>query len=258
MVRVIWDHSFGVWRTDAAFWEEIWPAEKASFLEEVFARLQKSEPLAYVLGKAPFMNLVLDVNPSVLIPRPETEELVDWILQSGSMTEKNVLDLCTGSGCIALALRKYGDWQTVSGLDVSKEALETAQRNGSQLGLAVRWLEVDLLRTDVQFDEKWEVWVSNPPYVLKSESGSILTSVLDFEPSLALFVPDLDPIVFYRIILELGQKYLKPGGALYFELNPMTAGEVVALFAFYGYEKVELKKDMSGKNRMVRGFRPLD
>jgi release factor glutamine methyltransferase len=239
------------------FGPAIWPDGKVEMLEPMLVRLEKKEPLQYVLGKAWFGDIELKVNASVLIPRPETEELVYWVLETSGQKDKTVLDLCTGSGCIALLLRKKGNWPSVSGLDVSAKALQVAQENGDNLGLKVDWLEADLLKNDPGISGEWDVWVSNPPYVLSSEKAAIDPNVLNFEPHLALFVEDTDAVLFYRRILELGCRHLKPGGAVYFELNPLTVSDVAEGFSRLGYVDVEIRKDMFGKERMMRGFRPL-
>ena len=257
ILRQLWEEYFGSVGMPIPFGPAIWPDGKAEMLEPLLIRLEKKEPLQYVLGKAWFGDLELKVNASVLIPRPETEELVHWLLETKDQKDKTVLDLCTGSGCIALALRKKGKWPSVSGLDVSVDALQVARENGEHLGLNVDWLEADLLKTDPGISGEWDVWVSNPPYVLLSEKAAIDPNVLNFEPHLALFVEDTDAVLFYRRILELGCRHLKPGGAVYFELNPLTVGEVAEAFSRLGYVNVEIRKDMFGKERMMRGFRPL-
>ena len=257
ILRQLWEDFFGSGGMPIPFGPANWPDGKVEKLEAMLVRLEKKEPLQYVLGKAWFGDLELKVNASVLIPRPETEELVHWVLETNDQKDKAVLDLCTGSGCIALLLRKKGNWPSVSGLDVSAKALQVARENGDNLGLKVDWLEADLLKNDPGISGEWDVWVSNPPYVLSSEKAAIDPNVLNFEPHLALFVEDTDAVLFYRRILELGCRHLKPGGAVYFELNPMTVADVAQEFSRLGYVNVEIRKDMFGKERMMRGFRPL-
>jgi release factor glutamine methyltransferase len=257
ILRQLWEDFFGPGGMPIPFGPATWPVNQAEMLEPLLRRLENKEPLQYVLGKAWFGDIELKVNASVLIPRPETEELVHWVLETNDQKDKTLLDLCTGSGCIALLLRKKGNWESVAGLDVSVDALQVAMENGENLGLKVDWQEADLLQTDPGISDEWDVWVSNPPYVLASEKAAMDPNVLDFEPHLALFVEDTDAVLFYRRILELGCRHLKPGGAVYFELNPMTVSDVAQEFFRLGYVNVEIRKDMFGKERMMRGFRPL-
>lgn len=226
-------------------------AELYSILQDIMGRLEKQEPLYYILGRAPFMQMEIGVSPAVLIPRPETEELVTWGLEETEQIKKKVLDICCGSGCIAFGLRKYGDWDAVAGLDVSKAALQQAMRNAKELKLDVTWIEADILK--MQDPGIWDVWISNPPYVCRQEQKSMDDGVLKYEPHEALFVPDLDPLIFYRKILNLSQIYLKPGGRLLFEVNSSFALEVQELMKEKGFGQLEIRKDVFGKNRMVGG-----
>jgi release factor glutamine methyltransferase len=214
--------------------------------------MEAGRPLQYLLGKAHFLGLELKVNPSVLIPRPETEELVFMILQGKSQAGKKVLDLCTGSGCIALALKVKGDFESVEGLDVSLEALETARFNSRNLGAAVDFFLFDLLDDSFSEDDRWDLWVSNPPYVVVSEAGAMDQRVLDHEPHLALFVPDEDALCFYRRILTLSEKHLNQGGEIFLEINPLYADELLLLFREAGWIKTAaIIGDMSGKQRFL-------
>jgi len=224
------------------------------WLQNILKRLETNEPLQYILEKAYFLNFEIKVNASVLIPRPETEELVLWVLETKSQEEKSVLDLCTGSGCIALALAKLGKWKNVSGLDVSHSALEIARQNEIALELSISWLESNLLQQKFPSDSKWDIMVSNPPYVLEEEASLMDAHVLQFEPAIALFVPINDPLLFYKKIVFLATQHLNNGGILFFELNPIFALEVKSLMENYGFQDVEIKQDMFGKNRMARGI----
>lgn len=228
-------------------------ASHQEFLEQAVRRLEASEPLQYILEKAHFMGLDLFVNQNVLIPRPETEELVDWVLKSELQESQSVLDLCTGSGCIALALGHYGKWKTVAGLDVSAEALKVATLNADRCKLQIHWIEGDLLQLD-SLNGRWNQIVSNPPYVLPEEAEAMQRGVLDFEPALALFTPT--PILFYEHIGRLAWAALLPGGSLYFELNPVTAFQASSFLESLGFEQVEIKKDMQGKDRMLKARKP--
>ncbi len=223
-------------------------------------RIAKHEPLQYVLGSAYFFGMDLHVNSSVLIPRPETEELVRWILETikpnnhsaieGHFEPNNhsVLDIGTGSGAIALALKKaQPDWN-VCGVDVSKEALQVGRRNSTELQLEVEWKEVDILEGNLP-EGNWNCIVSNPPYIPVSEGNEMRTSVVQHEPHLALFVPENDPLLFYRRILELANN-CETVKQVFFEIHENYANETLALGEQYHW-KGELKKDLQGKSRML-------
>jgi len=226
--------------------------ERKVQLEKIVSGLEEGKPLQYLLGKAHFMGLELSVNPSVLIPRPETEELVFLILQSRKSAGQKVLDLCTGSGCIALALAANGSYDSVEGLDVSPEALKTATANAQNLGLGVSFFSFDLLEDVFEENARWDIWVSNPPYVAASESSGMDNRVLDHEPHLALFVPDEDALCFYRRILQLSEKHLNPGGEIFLELNPHYSEELCRIHRAAGWiASAEIKTDMSGKQRFL-------
>jgi release factor glutamine methyltransferase len=198
------------------------------------------------------MGLELAVHPSVLIPRPETEELVFRILQNQNNAGKKVLDLCTGSGCIALSLAAKGDFSSVDALDVSPEALKTATANAQNLGLGVSFFSFDLLLDVFEENARWDIWVSNPPYVAASESSGMDKRVLDHEPHLALFVPDEDALCFYRRILQLSEKHLNPGGEIFLEINPRYAEELGELYRAASWiASAECIGDMSGKSRFL-------
>ena len=223
-------------------------------------RIAQHEPLQYVLGSAYFFGMDLHVSPAVLIPRPETEELVRWILSTiipnnHSVREDqiapndySVLDIGTGSGAIALALKKAQPNWKVCGVDVSKEALQVAQRNSTELQLEVGWKEVNILEENFP-EGNWNCIVSNPPYITVSEGNEMRTSVVQHEPHLALFVPKNDPLLFYRRILELANNY-STVQHVFFEIHENYANETLALGEQYHW-KGELKKDLQGKYRML-------
>jgi release factor glutamine methyltransferase len=223
-------------------------------------RIANKEPLQYVLGKAYFFGMDLHVSPAVLIPRPETEELVRWILETirpnnysaieGQIVpnDYSVLDIGTGSGAIALALKKAQPTWEVCGLDVSKEALQVAQRNSTELELEVEWKEVNILEENLP-QGNWNTIVSNPPYIPISEGSEMRPSVVEHEPHLALFAPENDPLLFYRRILELANK-CETVKQVFFEIHENYANETLALGEFMGW-RGELKKDMQGKERML-------
>jgi len=223
-------------------------------------RLKAGEPVQYVTGIADFYGLQLKVTPAVLIPRPETEELVEWILEENDRdTPLNVLDLGSGSGCIPLALKARRPGWTCTGVDVSVDALAVARSNAKNLGLEVDFHGVDVLTDDPLVGlpgiKGVDLLISNPPYIPPSERGRMGTSTLAHEPELALFVPENDPLVFYRRVAEIGQQILKPGGLFYVETNEFNNGKVADLFVAAGYTEVESRQDLQGKERMVRGRR---
>lgn len=220
-------------------------------LENSVELLEKGHPLQYVIGKAWFCGLPLAIGQGALIPRPETEELVHWMLEEENQEAKTVLDLCTGSGCIALALRNLGNWHSVSGLDISAHALDYAKASSLLHGLSVNWILADLNSGWEPF-QKLDIISANPPYILPSEANQMESHVLDFEPGIALFTPENDPIFFYSLIGNLAQQWLISGGKLYFELNPQTADQVVVMLQKAGFSDIETRLDMQGKKRMLK------
>ena len=217
-------------------------------------RLLAGEPVQYVTGIADFYGLQLQVTPDVLIPRPETEELVEWILeeQSGGRALR-VIDLGTGSGCIALALKARRPEWAVTGVDISAAALGVARRNAEKAGLQLKFQEVDLLRTTILPGAPYDLIVSNPPYIPPSERDRMGSSTLTHEPDLALFVPEQAPLLFYRRILDLSLHGLRPGGVIYVETNEYNNEEVARLFRGEAdTHQVQRRQDLQKKWRMVR------
>ena len=231
-------------------------ANQQEHMNQVLERLMGHEPVQYILGEADFYGLKLKVNPNVLIPRPETEELVEWILEDHlNYDEKlKLLDIGTGTGCIAIALSKNRPSAVVTAVDISEEALKVAAENNMLNGGHVQFLKLDILNSDIKGND-YDIIVSNPPYVLEVERNTLAYNVLNFEPHLALFTPTDDGLIFYRTIIDKAQEVLKRGGQLYFEINPERIVEITQLFNNAGYKRVEVKKDLSGKERMVRGER---
>lgn len=250
-------HLFNFGRAEAALQTTLkMTDQQTAFAQQAIKRLQNAEPLQYVLGYTDFYGLRLEVSPAVLIPRPETEELV------GLITEKHrgypphkILDIGTGSGCIALALKKNWLESEVSGLDLSEEALQLARRNSAKTGMAVNFIQADIF--DWQSDEKFDLIVSNPPYVKQKEKNLMRENVLRFEPHLALFVTDENPLVFYKKIIELSKKQLKPGGSLYFEINEQFGDALCKLFKRNSFESIQKEQDIFGKYRFVYGIRTI-
>ena len=224
--------------------------------ESVLADLKKEKPIQYILGETEFYGLPFLVNENTLIPRPETEELVEWILQSEKFEVQNtklkLLDVGTGSGCIAISLAKNLPNSLVSAIDVSEKALETAKQNAKMNTIEVNFILKNILETD-DLEQNFDIIVSNPPYVRMLEKQEIKPNVLEYEPHLALFVEDDDALLFYRKIAVLGMKNLSENGLLYFEINQYLGKETVALLDDLGFKNIELKKDIYGNDRMVRG-----
>lgn len=217
----------------------------------VLTRLKQHEPIQYIFEETFFYGLPFKVSPSTLIPRPETEELVEWILATLPREEKlTVLDIGSGSGCIPVTLAKLLPKSRISGMDISEAALQIAQFNANQHQVNINWLHQDILLTETLND--YNVIVSNPPYVRLLEKKEILTNVLEYEPHLALFVPDNDPLLFYRKIVHLAAKHLKPSGYLFLEINQYLGKEMLELFHTTAFKKVELRKDLSGNDRMIK------
>lgn len=219
------------------------------------AQLKQGCPIQYVLGKTSFMDLELEVNEHVLIPRPETEELVKWIISDYKTNQDNVkiLDIGTGSGCIAIALSKNLPNAEVQGIDISENALLVAVSNAEKHQSSVVFSQGDM-RSLVLSEEEYSVIVSNPPYVLEKEKIEMQKNVIDFEPKGALFVPDSDPLLFYKYIVEMAKTGLKSGGALYLEINQQLGKDINELLENANFSDIELRKDIFSKDRMVKGI----
>lgn len=229
-------------------------AEKAAELNKIFGRLMEGEPVQYVLGRAEFCGRWFDVRPGVLIPRPETEELCAWITaDSKASASPKVLDIGTGSGCIAITLQLDMPESKVTAWDISADALDVAHENAKQLGANVNFVKQDAL--NAKPEGEWDVIVSNPPYICEKEKKDMAVNVLEHEPHTALFVPDADPLLFYRAITRLAVQTLNKGGRLYFEINPIYADDTCRMMRAEGMTAVELRSDMYGKQRMAKGIK---
>lgn len=227
--------------------------ENQEKLNSTIEDLKKYKPIQYIIGEVEFYNIKLKVNYDVLIPRPETEELVDWIIKSNTIKNPAIIDIGTGSGCIALALAANIPNAKVEGIDKSENALLVATRNAERNNLNVRFSKQDIFTLNKLETNKYDIIVSNPPYVLNKEKEIMQQNVLDFEPHLALFVDDDDTLLFYRKISQMAMKALKNGGFVYFEINEKYGFECKNLLLKQGFENVELKKDINEKWRMIRG-----
>lgn len=252
IVYALLEDVFGLRKTDVLLgrFEALSEAEKLHFAE-CAKRLSTGEPLQYVVGTAPFGELRFEVTPATLIPRPETLELVEWVVADENVKSAlRLLDIGTGSGCIAISLAQLLPQATVSAWDISAEALAVARRNAELNGVAVDFKQVDVLH--VTEAETYDCIVSNPPYICEEEKAEMTDSVLLHEPHTALFVPNTDPLRFYRAIAELGMRCLSPGGTLYFEINRAYGAETCNLLRDLGFRDVELRKDFYGNDRMVK------
>ncbi len=233
--------------------------------DELSKQLELEIPVQYLLGSTSFFGLEFLVNENVLIPRPETEELVEWIVQSQESKIKGqeiiiksqtsrikILDIGTGSGCIAISLANNIPNAAVFAIDVSPEALETAKKNAENNQVSVTFLEKNILET-FDLEQEFDIIVSNPPYVRNLEKEEIKKNVLEYEPHLALFVADDNALVFYRKIAELAKKNLAPNGQLFFEINQYLGPEMIELLKELDFKNIELKKDIYGNDRMIYG-----
>ena len=226
--------------------------KRRDVLNKMLSRLQKNEPIQYVLGKETFCGLDFEVDSNVLIPRPETRELVEWIVADRKLDAScRILDIGTGSGCISISLAKFLSGAEVEAWDISEGALEVARRNAARNAVEVLFRQQDVLYA-LPGETRYDVIVSNPPYITEKEKLDMDANVLDWEPSAALFVPDADPLLFYRKIAELGLSMLNIGGALYFEINRAYGQETVRMLEGLSYKQIELRKDEWGNDRMVK------
>ncbi len=278
IVRTVLDALFGMSLTDICLGKVTQlSADDTTRLEKIMQRLEKSEPVQYVLGAEWFAGRLFDVAPGVLIPRPETEDLVKWACDEAKEKEKednskeergkeekevskkgeeaphpSILDIGTGSGCIAITVALALPQARVTAWDISTDALAIAAGNAHRLGASVRFEHQDALSAPDD-EERWDVIVSNPPYICDRERADMSDNVLSYEPELALFVPDSDPLLFYRAIARYASKALKPGGRLLFETNTAYAHEVAQAMANEGFTAIEVRNDCFGKPRMVKG-----
>lgn len=230
--------------------------EETNIFENALRQLEKEVPIQYIIGETEFFGLTFKVNQSVLIPRPETEELVDWIIKDYADIKQplTILDIGTGSGCIAISLAKHLTKAIVTGLDISPTALKVASENADMNEVPVSFLEQDIL-TLKNLETTYDVIVSNPPYVTVSEKQKMQSNVLLYEPHNALFVSDDTPLLFYKSIAEIALKNLKRNGNLYFEINESYGSKIVDLLKKLRFKNVELKKDLFGKERMIKATR---
>jgi len=226
-------------------------------LEDTLIRLLNSEPIQYIIGEVYFYDLLFKVSPVVLIPRPETEEIIDFILKKHQNTPpQKILDLGTGSGCMAISLASYLPASEVWALDISEEALDLAKQNAQQNHVNIHFQKADILQLNPDDFPEFSMIVSNPPYVTEAEKVQMQANVLEYEPSLALFVPDTEPLLFYEAIIAFAQKKLSHQGSIYLEINELFGNEITKLLQKYSFEKVLIHKDMQGKDRFMSAIKP--
>jgi len=236
-------------------------------IQSIVRRLQNWEPIQYIFGETEFLGLTFEVSPAVMIPRPETEELVHRIMNDFKVVKDfndlnvltnspiNILDIATGSGCIAITLAKNLLESNVYALDISDDALQIARRNAQQNSVSVRFFQADILSANMQHDTSlphFDMIVSNPPYVLNSEKPNMKPNVLNYEPHSALFVPDDDPILFYRHIADFALTKLTTNGILYFEINPLYSEMIVTMLSQNGFHDIKIYNDLSDKERFIK------
>ena len=277
IVRTVLDVEYGMSLTDIICGKvnELSSDEERN-LEEIITRLQNGEPVQYVLGEADFAGRTFHVEPGVLIPRPETAELCQWIEEEVSSLDaddpKQILDICTGSGCIAITLGLTIPNSEVTGWDISEDALRIAQGNVEMLkagNVRIEYQDALMLpkaaeaaeaaeiseAAESSLSKGWNIIVSNPPYICEKEKADMEKNVLEHEPSIALFVPDEDPLKFYRAIAEYASSALKSEGALYFEINPIYEKETREMLQDLGFKDIETKEDAYGKKRMMKAMK---
>ncbi|MCM1075760.1 MAG: peptide chain release factor N(5)-glutamine methyltransferase [Bacteroides sp.] len=251
MLRIIMEHIKG--------WDAVELAMRAdkevsdftiSRVNDAVKRLSEGEPIQYIYGDTYWYGMTLKVTPDVLIPRPETEELVDIIVKENKNSDLRVLDVCTGSGCVAIALAKSLNFPSVTATDISEAALNVARQNADLQKVHIRFLNVDALHPG-SVSGKYDIIVSNPPYVMEHEKSSMDKNVLDHEPHLALFVPDTDPLKFYKSIAATAVDALSENGTMYFELNPLTADDLAYWMRSQGWNDIRLLPDIHTKTRFM-------
>jgi len=226
--------------------------EKSTDIDTILNGLSKHEPIQHLIGFTEYMDLKLEVNKNVLIPRPETEELIRWIVEDSTKKHnRTILDIGTGSGCIPIAIAGLLKDAEVTTIDVSEEAILIAKKNAHTNKVTVNFVQQDILSTNT-LNQTYDVIVSNPPYIRDLEKIEIQKNVLDYEPHLALFVSDEDPLIFYRHIANLAKTHLNPKGALYYEINQYLGKDTVDLLKTIGFKNIELKKDIFGNDRMIK------
>ena len=251
IVLLMLEMGFGITMTDVVCGklDEMNEEERVK-LKQMMLRLERNEPVQYVLGQAYFDGDIYEVTPDVLIPRPETEALCRWIVEEWH-GEGRLLDCCTGSGCIAITLKKRCPQLSVDAYDLSSAALKVARRNAERLQQDIRLFQMDALNP-IPATEKYDIIVANPPYICEREKQNMRLNVLQFEPHKALFVPDNDPLRFYTAITCYAADALKPGGRLYFEINPLFVDALETMIRSFGFREIEVNRHFDDDQRMMK------
>ena len=248
IIYLLLEDKFGLTKVEVMTGKEIEPV-KLDYFKDIIQRINRHEPIQYVLGKAEFYGRGFAVDGSVLIPRPETELLIRAVLKEKKFSP-TILDIGTGSGCIAITLAVEIPSSEVYAIDISEEALTVAQQNAENLKAKVNFSKFDILANE-KLEHRFDIIVSNPPYIAESEKKEMNSNVLDFEPPLALFVTDKDPLVFYKAIARRGKSLLKPGGKIFVEINERFGKELKQHFRNEGYGNVSIEKDINNKDRIL-------
>lgn len=251
LIQWLLEHHLGLRRIDMGLSFD--PGSLPEELLSDFDRVKAGQPIQYILGKGPFYGREFIVTPATLIPRNETEELVHLIIKENQQGSLKILDIGTGSGCIPITLDLEMNNAEVYGLDISPEALQIAEQNNTALNAKVRFIQSDILN-EIPPVSELDILVSNPPYVPDHDKQEMHTNVLDYEPHLALFVPDSDPLLFYRRISQLGRQLLKPKGKIYFEIYEKNAADLVHLLQEQSYREIRIHQDLNGKDRICSGI----
>lgn len=257
LMRIILEHLRGWSQTDILMKSdsEI-DTTLSELIEPIIGRLLKHEPIQYILGETYWHGLNLKVTPAVLIPREETSELIDIITDNNKGNDLNVLDICTGSGCIAIALARTLPFANVTAIDISPNALDVARQNAASCKVNVKYIQCDALKPLPLPSDSFDIIVSNPPYIAQSEDKLMSPNVLEYEPHSALFVPDDDPLRFYSAISADAMRLLKSGGRLYYEINPIYSSRLAGMLERDGWTDVTVIKDIHGKNRFISALHP--
>ena len=256
IARIVFEDVFGLLPSNIVMeGDKEFSEENANSLFKIIERLKSWEPVQYVTGKSYFFGNIFHVNSSVLIPRPETEELVQWVLEGTGNKQQNILDIGTGSGCIAISLKENLPLAELYATDISKDALKVAEINSEKLNKKIQFANSDILILENPFNIKFDIIISNPPYIAESEKSSLDKNVIDFEPHTALFAKGDDALIFYKKIIQFCNQYLNESGRLFFEINQQYGDEVKKLLADNYFSQVELKKDINGNNRMIKAMR---
>jgi len=260
IAHALMEHITGMSKLDRLMYkDDVLEGKRLEAWQEVVEMAVSGMPLQYIVGRAWFMDREYMVNEHVLIPRPETEELVHWVRNDRvGATQLRILDVGTGSGCIPISLKKEFPDAVVASCDISAAALDVARHNAAMHHADITFIQMDFLDSSIwQWLEEYDIIISNPPYIPVAERGNMHRNVKDFEPELALFVPDNDALVFYRALAEFGKRHLVPGGSIYCETERRYGHETRELFATEGYCDVILRQDMHDNDRMVKATRPV-